>query len=42
MRSLTGEQAAQVDRFASEQLGSSGLVLMENAGRGATDLLCAL
>ena len=42
MDSLTVEQARQIDRFASEQLGISGLVLMENAGRGATDLLCAL
>ena len=42
MRVLTREHAARVDRCASEQFGISGLVLMENAGRAATDLLCQL
>ena len=42
MRTLTKEQAAQIDRCANTEFGISGLVLMENAGRGASDLLCAL
>ena len=42
MRILTKEQAAQIDRCANTDFGISGLVLMENAGRGASDLLCAL
>jgi NAD(P)H-hydrate epimerase len=39
---LTREQARQVDRRASEEYGLTGLVLMENAGRGAADVLCQL
>ncbi|MCH2184065.1 MAG: NAD(P)H-hydrate epimerase, partial [Mariniblastus sp.] len=42
MRILTKEQAAQIDRCANTDFGISGLMLMENAGRGASDLLCAL
>ena len=42
MHILTREQAAQIDRCATTNFGISGLVLMENAGRGASDLLCAL
>ena len=42
MRVLTREHVAKVDRCASAQFGISGLVLMENAGRAATDLLCQL
>ncbi len=34
------EQVRQIDRFAIDQLGIPGLVLMENAGRGVADLLC--
>jgi NAD(P)H-hydrate epimerase len=32
----------EVDRRAIEDYGMSGLVLMENAGRGCTDTLCSL
>jgi NAD(P)H-hydrate epimerase len=39
---LSREQSRQVDRLAIEQYGLSGLVLMENAGRGVADVLCAL
>ena len=42
MRILTREQAVQIDRSATTNFGMSGLVLMENAGRGVSDLLCAL
>ena len=42
MRILTREQAVQIDRCATTNFGMSGLVLMENAGRGVSDLLCAL
>ena len=37
---LNRQQSRQVDRLAMEKYGISGLVLMENAGRGATDKLC--
>ena len=36
---LTCEQVRQVDRLAIDELGMSGLVLMENAGRGIVELL---
>lgn len=36
-KSLTLDQIRLVDRVAIEQFGISGLVLMENAGRGAAD-----
>jgi NAD(P)H-hydrate epimerase len=36
---LTREQARRVDRIAIEQYGLTGLVLMENAGRGVVDVL---
>jgi NAD(P)H-hydrate epimerase len=39
---LTREQSRQVDRVAIEEYGFSGLVLMENAGRGVADVLCRL
>lgn len=42
MRYLTREQVRAVDRRAMEEYGLSGLVLMENAGRGCADLLCRL
>jgi NAD(P)H-hydrate epimerase len=38
---LTREQSRRVDRLAVEEYGFSGLVLMENAGRGVADVLCA-
>ncbi|HEY2827161.1 MAG TPA: NAD(P)H-hydrate epimerase, partial [Pirellulales bacterium] len=38
---LTREQVREVDRRAIAEFGMSGLVLMENAGRGATDVLCS-
>jgi NAD(P)H-hydrate epimerase len=37
---LTREQVREVDRRAIEEYGMSGLVLMENAGRGCVDKLC--
>ncbi len=39
---LTREQSRQADRRAMEEYGISGLVLMENAGRGVADRLCQL
>jgi NAD(P)H-hydrate epimerase len=39
---MTRRQVRQVDRLAVEQFGMSGLVLMENAGRGVADVLCGL
>lgn len=39
---LTREQVRDVDRRAIEQYGMTGLVLMENAGRGCADLLAGL
>ena len=38
---LTRKQVREVDRCAIEEYGMSGLVLMENAGRGTTDVLCS-
>jgi NAD(P)H-hydrate epimerase len=38
---LTREQAREVDRRAIEVLRVHSLVLMENAGRGAADVLCS-
>ncbi len=38
---LTREQSRRVDQWAVERYGLSSLVLMENAGRGATDQLMA-
>ena len=37
---LTREQIRRVDRRAIDEYGMSGLVLMENAGRGVADRLC--
>jgi NAD(P)H-hydrate epimerase len=37
---LTRQQVRQIDAAAIERLGVSGLVLMENAGRGAADAIC--
>lgn len=39
---LNREQSRRADRLAVEKYGLSGLVLMENAGRGAADVLCRL
>jgi NAD(P)H-hydrate epimerase len=41
-KTLTRAQSRQVDRRAREEYGMSGLVLMENAGRGVADRLCQL
>ncbi|MCC7406729.1 MAG: NAD(P)H-hydrate epimerase [Phycisphaeraceae bacterium] len=40
-RLLTREQCRQVDQWAMRTLGASGLVLMENAGRGAAEVAMA-
>ncbi len=42
MQTLTRQQVREVDRRAIEEYGMSGLVLMENAGRGTVDVLCRL
>jgi NAD(P)H-hydrate epimerase len=39
---FTREQSRRVDKIAAEVFGFSGLVLMENAGRGVADVLCRL
>jgi NAD(P)H-hydrate epimerase len=39
---ITRQQSQDVDRRAIEQYGMTGLVLMENAGRGTADVLCRL
>jgi len=39
MKLLTAEQMRETDRRAIEEIGLSGLVLMEQAGRGTSDLL---
>jgi NAD(P)H-hydrate epimerase len=39
---LTREQVRSIDRKAIDEYGMSGLVLMENAGRGCADKLCEL
>jgi NAD(P)H-hydrate epimerase len=36
---ITRQQSREVDRRAIEQFGMTGLVLMENAGRGTVDIL---
>jgi NAD(P)H-hydrate epimerase len=42
MRPLSRAEVREVDRRAIEEYGMSGLVLMENAGRGCVDTLCRL
>jgi len=39
---LTREQVRKIDQYAIEELGMSGLVLMQNAARGCADKLCEL
>lgn len=39
MRHLTRQESRQIDQLAIEKLGIPGIVLMENAGRNATDLI---
>ena len=39
MRSLTRQEVRRIDQTAIEVLGVAGLVLMENAGRSATDVI---
>lgn len=39
---LSRAQARRIDQIAIEQFDMSGLVLMENAGRGVADVLCRL
>lgn len=41
-RPLDRQHTRRVDRLAVERYGMTGLVLMENAGRGVTDTLCGL
>jgi NAD(P)H-hydrate epimerase len=42
LTSFSREQCREVDRRAIDECGMSGLVLMENAGRGCADVLCEL
>src|SRR5262245_25330662 len=42
MRPLSRAEVREVDRRAIHEYGMSGLVLMENAGRGCVDVLCEL
>lgn len=42
LRALTRDQVREVDRRAITQYGLPGIVLMENAGRGAAELLVRL
>ena len=39
MRAVTAEEMAEMDRTAIEVVGIPGIVLMENAGRGATEIM---
>lgn len=39
MQFLSGQQSRRVDQLAITEFGMSSLVLMENAGRGAADLM---
>jgi NAD(P)H-hydrate epimerase len=41
-RTLTREMVRELDRRAIEEFGIPGIVLMENAGRGAAEKLCEL
>jgi hydroxyethylthiazole kinase-like uncharacterized protein yjeF len=39
MQSISGQQSRNVDQLAIAEFGMTGLVLMENAGRGVADLM---
>ncbi|MEJ2364731.1 MAG: NAD(P)H-hydrate epimerase, partial [Deltaproteobacteria bacterium] len=39
MRAVTAEEMAEMDRTAIEVIGIPGVVLMEHAGRGATEVI---
>src|SRR5437868_14789525 len=41
-RPFSRAEVREVDRRAIEEFGMSGLVLMENAGRGCADVLCQI
>lgn len=41
-RIITRERSRELDRRAVEEYGMTGVMLMENAGRGTTDVLCRL
>ncbi|REK12459.1 MAG: NAD(P)H-hydrate epimerase [Planctomycetota bacterium] len=41
-RTITREQSRRLDSLAVEQYGMASVMLMENAGRGTTDVLCTL
>jgi NAD(P)H-hydrate epimerase len=40
MRSLARDEIRAIDRYAIEELGIPGVILMENAGRGAFEEIC--
>lgn len=40
MKLLTADEMRELDRRTIEEIGIPGVVLMENAGRGAAELLC--
>ena len=42
LKALSRDAVREVDRRAMDEFGMSGLVLMENAGRGCVDVLCQL
>ncbi|MFA6134962.1 MAG: NAD(P)H-hydrate epimerase [Phycisphaerae bacterium] len=42
MDALSRDEVRRIDRTAIEQLGVPGVILMENAGRGATDAIIKL
>jgi NAD(P)H-hydrate epimerase len=42
LRPLSRAEVREVDRRAIEEFGMSGLVLMENAGRGCASVMCVL
>ena len=42
LRSLSRDEVRDIDRRAIDELGMPGIVLMENAGRGAAELLMRL
>ncbi|HEX9874637.1 MAG TPA: NAD(P)H-hydrate epimerase, partial [Deferrimonas sp.] len=41
MKLLTAAQMQELDRRTIEEVGLPGVVLMENAGRGVVESLCA-